>query len=169
MPSVYTSYHHSYPYFLYHSYPRFSSNPNFQPKKRPFLPPPPFPPAISRDCQTLSPILESWLSSKLKALLMCYSWGSRGAPCLGPLFNLWLFLRHSSSSSRMILLQLLHVSDKLDGTTKHTVCCKGTRRYCGRAYYSTIIDCQVKASKEGVFTSTSEPEYWAITLKPNYI
>ena len=38
----------------------------FSPKKGPFLTLPLFLPAISRDCQTLSPILESWLLSKLK-------------------------------------------------------------------------------------------------------
>ena len=35
-------------------------------------------------------------------------------------------------------------------------------------HYYTIINFQVKAKEEGVFISTSGPEYRAIALKPNY-
>ena len=88
----YTSYphvsYHSYLHCSYHSYPHFSSSPNFPSKKWHFLSPSPFPPAMSRNHQALSTILESWLLCKLKAFLTCYSWGSRGDPGQGPLFNL---------------------------------------------------------------------------------
>ena len=46
---------------------------------------------------------------------------------------------------------------------------RDTEVLCRRTHYSTIIDFQVKAKEEGVFTRTSGPEYRAIALKPNYV
>ena len=46
---------------------------------------------------------------------------------------------------------------------------RDTEVLCMRTNNSTIINFQVKAKEEGVFTRTSGPEYLAIALKPNYV